>query len=80
MPLGGTGSIATDYQLAGPPYWPIWGYSGDLYMGDGGPPGGPNAHCNQGYTYAGSINESSCGGYGTWGLTDLEVWYLAKGA
>ena len=74
-PKGGTGSAATEYQAVAPSYWPVWGYGFDLTMGDGGPPGGDGGYCGQGTTYAGSPNEA-CGGYGTWGPTDVEVWFL----
>ena len=73
LPKGGTGDDATWYQLVVPVYWPIWGDGRDLTMGSNGPPGG---YCDQGSTYAGSPNEACGGDYGTWGPTDVEVWFL----
>ena len=77
LPKGGTGGDATSYQWVGPDRWPAWGRS-DLGMGwDNGPPGN-HGGCSLGATYAGSGTEA-CGGYSTWGPTDLEVWFLKAG-
>ena len=63
------------YQDAAPTYWPTFGYGIDLFIGyDNGPPG-TSGSCDQGTTYRGSRN-AACGGYGNWGHTDLEVWFI----
>ena len=62
----------TFYQYVYSDWWPVWG-TGDLYMGNTGPPGA-NGRCNQGFTYVGSTN-MACGGQ-LWGKTDLEAWRL----
>jgi len=69
-----------DYQRVYADYWPYWGHSGDLTIGEtsggGGTSGAPgeNGACRQGGTYRGTKNEI-CGGEGNWGATDVEVWY-----
>ena len=70
----------THYQETRPTYWPTFGYytgNGiDLTIGyNNGPPGGTDGYCDQGATYRGSTN-AACGGYGNWGHTDLEVWFV----
>ena len=67
----------TTYQYAKPVYWPAFGTGGgDLAIGNNnGPPGGTRACCQQGSTYRGSPN-AACGGYGNWGHTDLEAWFI----
>jgi hypothetical protein len=75
LPKGGTGTIASRYQLAGPAYWPQWGDNPPaLNIGISGPPG-DNGYCSHDVTYAGSDNETCGGDEGSWGLTDVEVWF-----
>ena len=73
LPIGGTDNDWYQCSHAASNYWPAWGDL-DLYMGYDGPPG-HNGYCQQGHTYAGSLDEA-CGGEGNWGPTDLEVWFL----
>ena len=62
------------YQGVDARYWPVWGKSYDLAIGNTGAPGGSLAGCNQGGTYHGTSQEI-CGGSNNWGATDVEVWY-----
>ena len=50
-------------------------------MAGGGPPGGPGnspysggAYCREGATYTSPPSAQWCGGSGSWGNTDIEVW------
>ena len=77
---------STYYQQVSPTAWPQFGngqidgyYINDLCIGYGGPPG-TNGYCDQGQTYRGKPNAAcgtgnSRGRQGTWGHTDVEVWY-----
>ena len=82
LPKGGGGTEGTRYQLAGPAYWPRWGVGAgphahaDLSIGVNGPPG-VGGYCAQGGTYAGSQNATCVAAAGSWGLTDVEVWFPA---
>ena len=78
-----TGGVNDNYQHVWADRWPQWG--GDVNVGGlrigsrRGPPGGSHgscacATCNQGHTYRGTGGEI-CGGLGSWGATDVEVWY-----
>jgi hypothetical protein len=68
----------TGYQWRDPSWWPMWGSNGDLNfgykkaLGDGG-------HCDQGLTYRGHKNDA-CGSDGSWGATEMEVWYRSGGS
>ena len=70
----------TRYQYRDPGCWPLWGgLSGgvvahDLSFGYYGALG-TNGQCHQGTTYAGAPNAACGGGEGTWGATEMEVWY-----
>ena len=67
-----------DYQYAAPSFWPNFGYV-ELNIGWNDGPPGTGGCCDQGHTYRGSAN-AACGGdsnyIGTWGHTDLEVWFI----
>ena len=65
----------TQYQRAGPAYWPTFGGHDDLCIGYLNGPPGTGGYCPQGATYRGSPN-AACGGDGNWGHTDLEVWFI----
>ncbi len=43
-------------------------------LGSGAAPGEPAGKCQQGHTFRGT-NGEICGGAGSWGATDVEVWY-----
>jgi hypothetical protein len=60
------------YQFDGPGNWPNWSC---LVMGHRGAALGANGHCTATSSCPG-ITTDSCGGdEGTWGATELEVWY-----
>ena len=76
--FGPTGTD-THYQWVWRDEWPKWGvggggWSGDLAIGYGNPPGRSHGFCDQGNTYRGTEGEI-CGGNNNWGATDFEVWY-----
>jgi hypothetical protein len=73
LPTHSGGTAGFRYQQPGPAYWPMWGDKGDLKIGTG--PLGKNGYCHQGGTYAGSVNATCGGAAGSWGATDMEVWF-----
>ncbi len=77
----GTTGNDDSYQSTSPEryeVWQIWGTgtagNGDLRMGDNQALG-VEARCDQGKTYAGTSNQICGGSTGTWGETNMEVWY-----
>ena len=72
--------MTSSYQYDNPGYWPTWGAAHCLAMGccattTAGAALGANGYCNA-HSHCPGLPDDFCGGdQGTWGETELEVWY-----
>ena len=62
------------YQILKPTRWPTWGDHAELYFGYKQSLG-YNGRCASGTTYGAKVNEVCGGAQGSWGATQMEVWY-----